>query len=512
MTTASSRRPAPQGSVAVQFAKHAHIHCMQEGVDVGPVDAVNSQRVGADIGADLVVIGGGGGGLAAAAAALEAGVERIVVVEKKASAGGSARFAAGIFGAETRAQRKQCIDATRDELFRLHMQWTHWNVDARLVRDFINKSSDTLDWLEEKGIVLECIPRIHMNQLYPTIHQPDLHEGQAAFGHGGGRLITDALRRECKDAGVMFLVNTTGTGLKLGDDGRIAAVTATGPDGELDIITRTVVVATSSEDGPRLVREVGGATENEGERVVSGPGFSSSRGDPMKIVTTVGAMARQPYTIWVNARGARFIDENIADEQLSGNAMKRQPGRISYSLFDSQAKAIVQTSGTVKPGVMAYPGQKLEQLDVDLEKEVAGGVVRIAQTWDEIADWMGASREVLKAAIEEYNRCCDNGYDEHFLKDRRYLVPLRKPPFYAAKCGVAIGWPVGGIKTNHKLEVLNSEGDPVPGLYACGNDVGSWQWGTYDMELSAAALGFAVNSGRIAADTIAVYLRSSIRP
>ena len=457
-----------------------------------------------------MVIGGGGAGLAAAAAALEAGVERIVVVEKMASAGGWARFAAGIFGAETRGQRAQCIDAKKDDLFLSHMEWTHWSVDARLVREFINKSSDTLDWLEQKGIVLDYIPRVHVNQKYPTMHQPDPHEGQKAFGHGGGRLITDALREQCEKAGVTFLLTTAATKLKLGDDGRIAAVTVVAAEGaEQEILTKTVVVATSSGDGPALVRQVGGTTENEGERVISGPEFSTSRGDPKKIVTTVGAMARQPYAMWVNVRGERFVDENIALEQLSGNAMKRQPGRAAYALFDTSAKEAIQRHGTIKPGVMAPSGQRLEKLDADLEAEVAGGAVKIADNWDEIADYMGADREALKASIEEYNASCDAGYDKLFLKDRRCMLPLRKPPFYAAKCGVMVGWPVGGIKANHRLEVLSEEGQTIPGLYACGNDVGSWQWGTYNMELSAAALGFAVNSGRMAAEEIAKYVMAA---
>ena len=226
------------------------------------------------------------------------------------------------------------------------------------------------------------------------------------------------LKKQCEEGGVVFLgAGTAATKLKVGNDGRIEAVTVTGPDGEQDILTKAVVIATGSDDGPALALQAGGTTEGAGERAISGPEFSTSRGDPRKIVTTVGAMARQPYAIWVNTRGERFVDENVAFEQLSGNALKRQPGRIFLQPCSiRRQRERSRPMGTVKPGIMAPSGQRLEPLDADLEAEVAGGVVKIAQTWGEIADWMGVPREDLQASIDDYNDSCHGGYDKLFAQ------------------------------------------------------------------------------------------------
>jgi fumarate reductase flavoprotein subunit len=87
-----------------------------------------------------------------------------------------------------------------------------------------------------------------------------------------------------------------------------------------------------------------------------------------------------------------------------------------------------------------------------------------------------------------------------FGKERRFLVPLRTPPYYAVQCHQSFLGTIGGIKINHHMEVINQQDDPIPGLYAGGNDSGGWESDTYGLMLSGFAFGFAVNSGRIAGE------------
>ena len=65
---------------------------------------------------------------------------------------------------------------------------------------------------------------------------------------------------------------------------------------------------------------------------------------------------------------------------------------------------------------------------------------------------------------------------------------------------------IGGIKINHNMEVLDSRDNPIPGLYAGGNDTGGWEPDTYNAFLSSHAMGFAINSGRIAGEHAAQFL------
>ena len=100
---------------------------------------------------DVVVIAGGTAGLAAAIAAAEGGA-RVIIFEKAATTGGAGNMAFGPFAVESRLQRLKQIAFTREEAFKVHMDYTHWRVDARLVKAFIDKSADTIDWLEEMGV------------------------------------------------------------------------------------------------------------------------------------------------------------------------------------------------------------------------------------------------------------------------------------------------------------------------------------------------------------------------
>ena len=110
--------------------------------------------------ADLVVIGGGGAGLAAALAAAEKGVKKVIVLEKRGLTGGTSAMASGIFGAESPAQKRQSIIADKDDLYKRVIDWALKSVNPRIIRDFINKSGDTVRWLEEKGIFFYCVPPI----------------------------------------------------------------------------------------------------------------------------------------------------------------------------------------------------------------------------------------------------------------------------------------------------------------------------------------------------------------
>jgi len=69
---------------------------------------------------------------------------------------------------------------------------------------------------------------------------------------------------------------------------------------------------------------------------------------------------------------------------------------------------------------------------------------------------------------------------------------------------------IGGIRINQNLEVLNKNGIPVPGLFSAGSDTGGWETDSYNLEMSGAALGFAINSGRIAGENAAKYCNKGI--
>ena len=85
--------------------------------------------------AEVIVVAAGLSGMAAACAAGEAGAKTLVF-EKANTTGGAANMAMGPLGVGSRIQRASMVSITPGEAFRKHMFFTHYKVDARLVRDF----------------------------------------------------------------------------------------------------------------------------------------------------------------------------------------------------------------------------------------------------------------------------------------------------------------------------------------------------------------------------------------
>jgi fumarate reductase flavoprotein subunit len=209
----------------------------------------------------------------------------------------------------------------------------------------------------------------------------------------------------------------------------------------------------------------------------------------------------------VNKNGERFVDEATGfNWPEAANALNRQPDKISYTLFDEEIKRKFIEEGMNK-GYSRFPaGTKMPDLGKKLRSESEKGGIKISDSWEGIAGWIGVSSGVLKGTVNEYNRFCDWGHDEMFVKDRRFLVSLRTPPYYGLKCYQGFLGTIGGIKINQHMAVLNQQEDPIPGLYAGGNDTGGWESDTYSLILSGFAFGFAVNSGRIAGENAAQFI------
>jgi fumarate reductase flavoprotein subunit len=158
-------------------------------------------------------------------------------------------------------------------------------------------------------------------------------------------------------------------------------------------------------------------------------------------------------------------------------------------------------------GYFIRPGSKPMDLDQQLQSQVKEGQVAIAPSWHGIARWIGVPLNVLKSTVDGYNRFCDQGYDNDFLKDRSHLVPLRTPPYYGIKCVSTYLDAIGGIKINHQMEVLDHDDKRIPGLYAAGVTTSGWEPRTYCIKLAGNAFGFAINSGRIAGENAAKYVK-----
>jgi fumarate reductase flavoprotein subunit len=474
--------------------------------------------------ADVLVLGAGGTGLAASISAAEKGA-KVILLEKKGAPGGNSAMAIGLLAAESPVQKRMCISAPKDEIFKLGMEYAHWRINPWIWRTIVNWSGDTIQWLEERGVKFNEVASMYPGQAIPTWHIPD--------GFGAG--LVKALRKHSENLGVQLIVNSRVKRILTDNGGSVKGVMATSVDNEFEIKANSVIIATggyggntelikkyypsyhenmkytgfphATGDGLLIAMEMGAATEGLGTLMVHPPVYREIH---------VNAAAIQPYTIWVNKNGERFTDEAITFHCVEcGNALDKQPDKLIYSLLDEGIKKRITKEGILTLGLKetgAQAGSKLINLSRELQSESGKGELKISNSWDEIASWMGINGETLKSSVARYNHFCDRGYDEDFAKDRTYLQALQTPPYYAVRCYQSFLTTVGGIKINQRMEVLNQKDLPIKGLYAGGDSAGGWTGDTYCFVLSGSAFAFAINSGRIAGENAADFVRRKERP
>ncbi|MCT3477252.1 FAD-binding protein, partial [Lactobacillus delbrueckii subsp. lactis] len=93
--------------------------------------------------------------------------------------------------------------------------------------------------------------------------------------------------------------------------------------------------------------------------------------------------------------------------------------------------------------------------------------------------------------------------DKEFGKEAYRITPIKKKPYYGCVLGGRILCTFDGLRINTKMEVLDENHDPIPGLYAAGNDAGGFFWGSYNDRVPGLAASHAHTFGRLAGQSVA---------
>ena len=500
--------------------------------------------------ADVVVIGGGAGGLPAAATAIEAGVKSVIILERNRILGGMGRMPAGIFAVGSPVQQRMGIHHTPDDLFKIHMEYSNWMCDARLVRTWFNGCGEVIKWLEEKGLEFVVAPSGELNVAHQTPRDP-IKTGNA---------IMNAVVKVCEDSGVKILTETRALKFLTDEQGRITDVIANRNGKEIRISGKVFIISTGPISGNKdLMKKYYPKVNFDNVRVISG--LPANTGDGMIMAQHIGAaddglisslwigpgdhkmsmitnnLVRRPHMIWVNKNGMRFADEGLHVLHkyffgwLAGFAMDLQPDRTCYAIFDhntldkminenadvhimeQQFAELDDDEENLAAGIDRESGPRLNKMgswlkkvDETLQSEAKRGILKVSDSLEGIANWMGVDPTILKETVNQYNADCHNGYDADFLKSKEYLFPISTPPFYAIKSGQGMDSAFGGIRINHRMEVLDKAIKPIPGLYAAGAITSGWLGPGFTF--GGSAMGFAVFSGYSAGKNAAAYLSS----
>jgi fumarate reductase flavoprotein subunit len=382
-----------------------------------------------------------------------------------------------------------------------------------------------MQWLENKGLVFDAVHRF--GREYPRGYHTFRQAKDKKFVGAGARII-ETLTNDCKRLGVTILTKATGKRILTDKKGKVTGIVAVKEGEEIKITAKAVIIAAGGFPGNREMMakylpakgfRLSLSLPHKGEGILMAEKAGAIIDD---CVTTffigphhypytqsLTSLLRRPEMLVVNKRGERFSDESLwlSHQHQTGHPLVRQPDEICYGLIDSGALRDMIKRRETFGGMDEIAGVDwLDQVYDDFKTDVTKKVAKIASTWDEIAEFMGAKPEMLKATVEQYNSCCDNGYDYDMLKDTRFLFPLRTPPFYAILGRNGFDATFGGIKINERMEVINKKYEPISGLYAVGNNAGSAINVNYHPMHAGTSMSFAVCSGYIAGKNAAKFI------
>lgn len=99
---------------------------------------------------------------------------------------------------------------------------------------------------------------------------------------------------------------------------------------------------------------------------------------------------------------------------------------------------------------------------------VDAGAVKECDTIEELEEALGLREDVLVQAVKDWNAACEAGEDTvpTYKYDPSWLIPISEPPYYGAKLGGNLFATKCGLRINPKMQVIDTEGAVIPGLYA----------------------------------------------
>ncbi len=460
---------------------------------------------------EVVVVGAGISGLTAALSAAEAGAKTILL-EK-----GPTYHFRGMHNAAiaSRLQKKAGTKIDRDQVISTIMEWAAYRTDQKVVKVWADNCDKVMDWLLDMAeaakieVLLDPTTKPWYFPNYPLIH---------VFSPKWQETLAEMLLSNGQMRGIDYRFETPAVRLLREGKNRVTGVIAQHKGDYIQFnVAKAVVLCTGDYGNDReMVRKYCWASAS---RVITLYEPAVNTGDGHKMGMWIGAaiddpphcpmffdwavwskrglfnLARQPW-LYVNLKGERFMNEDLP-WGYEANQLLRQPGDVAWSIWDAKWEQEVpkmksQCCKNMGPPTYLWDPQWLAGA---LEK----GNVLTAQGIEELAQKMGVPVETFKSTVARYNEMARNGQDLDFGKHPDRLTTIEKPLFYACKMTAVYLVILGGLKINTKLQVLDTEGNAIPGLYAAGNVSGSFFGSMYPTTVPGLTHSRAWTFGRLAA-------------
>ena len=458
--------------------------------------------------ADVVIVGAGGAGMTAAITAANEG-KSVVVVESQAMVGGnSVRATGGMNAAKTVYQDENTFEqaagvektlasaaekyADNETITALAAtvaeQWAAYQAnptgyfdsvelmeldtmiggkginDPALVETLCEGTADAIDWLDENGITLHNVSSFGGASV-KRIHRPVGDDGKVV---SVGSYMIPRLQQACEKAGVQILLSTTAEEI-LTDGGKAVGIKATGATGETVTVNAKAVILASGGFGANLDMVVEYKPELKGFMTTNAPGIL---GQGIAMAQAIGADTvdmdqiqihptvqydsaaliteglRGDGAVLINAEGKRFIDE-VGTRDVVSAAEVAQTGGYSWLVVD----------------------QKMADASSVIQGYIKKGYTVEGKTYEELAEAMGVDSAAFAETMANWNQCVADKTDAEFGRTS-FANPLDTAPYYAIKVTAGVHHTMGGLKIDTNTEVLDADGNAIPGLFAAGEITG----------------------------------------
>ena len=451
---------------------------------------------------DLVVLGAGGSGLVAAVKAADVSGKKVIVLEKAKKPGGSTIFAHGmgeVGEIKDSKWQKEAGIAVNDPPD-IKGQFFDWLVSKGGAEKYFKVS--TKEGERKIGGVGAVFMPVRLEK-YKDLPDPTIGPGWM------GSYVVDKMIECCEKQGIPVLKETHARKFITDDKGKITAVLADTKDGLLLINCKACVIAaggfganyemlkkrwpkdfdnkeifslcppTITGDCINMAEEIGAAIDQTEWDVTYAIGFFFPMPVHLPYAPTIAAIADEPELVCINLNGERWYNEGGGEKTSVMNTLSvsSQPKGVAYYIADDDiveklSPRLIKNASDEADYAIYKKIREDIAYEVAIDEEGAGGNhTKKADALTELALKMKIDPRTFVDTIERYNKFCDTGKDLDFGKGSKYLIPIRKPPFYAffghrfSQCTKG----QNGIAVNGNFEVLNTKGEVIAGLYAGGD-------------------------------------------
>ena len=490
---------------------------------------------------DILIVGAGNGGMFAAAYAAANGLN-FRVIEQNANVQDTRHWYGAIDSAAAKAAGAPATDKAK--LLSEISRYASGKCDQRVVRTWINESAAMHDFmrsiLEDKyGWVCEFTSgseaawpaenaEHNTDYLFP-VEEHNYMASESASGTPRNELLLQYIQ----ELGYDVDFKTSLAKLEKNSDGRITGVIAQSAEDDhfirynanqgvllacggypgnpymmeqLDPLGTSVTTACSYSPatkgyGIRAAVWAGANLDKEAapmlfDRGIVAPGVDAGYVDSESVFggkAFPGTVSQyntgtQPF-LKVNRNGERFANESCPYNDIV-YAAAHQPGRVYAQIHDANFAEDIERFHTI--GCSAMSRNMPQMVTSSMEKHIEAGLMFKCDTLDELADKMGftgAAKDTFLATVERYNELYDKQNDEDFGKPAYRLSAIRTAPFYGCWLGASLLTTEQGIAINEKGQALDTNNQPMEGLYITGDMSGSFFANNYPCLMAGVAMG-----------------------